>query len=449
VDAARGVHPDGEGDNARRTPRWRGLVNRLARLRRPRDSQEPTPEAGQIPTDAGQPRSLIFAYRRELVPLTDAQQQPCLPDGLIPLARITLTETVRPEMVATMGALRRAGVAITLLSHDDSAHVRALVHALGMHIRAVGTGEGPDGGIAAKLAAPPAPAAGTALIGLTADEQVRVLHAMRARGAYVAMVGESVGDLPAMRAAQLRVVLRGGAQIALNIADLVLLADSLSALPAILRSGQRTINAALNTLKLYLSQTAAQLLLLGAVVAVQLPHFFYNPTQAGVISAYTLTMPNIVLRFWAPIGRTDGGMMRRALARVIIPAMFANGILALVTHLTFWRRTGDAAHSQLATTYALLGAGWLLILFVLPPSRFWAAAARPVGDRRVVWLVVALACVFCATLLVPVFRRWLRVDWLPSATDYLAIVVALGAWTLGLRAVWGILARVTGGGSRV
>jgi cation-transporting ATPase E len=272
---------------------------------------------------------------------------------------------------------------------------------------------------------------------------------MHEGGAYVAMVGDSVGDLPAMHAAQLRIVLRSSSQMALNVADIVLLADSLAALPEIFRAGQRIINAVLNTLKLYLSQTAAQLLLIGAFFVLNLPHFFYGATQAGVISAYTLAIPNIVLRFWAPTGGTATTAMRRALARIVVPAMIANGIFAVVIHLIFWRPTGDAAYAQLATTYALLGAGWLLILFVVPPTRFWAVATKQVGDRRVIRLLITLAGLFFATLAVPVFRQWLQIDWLPSVTDYLVIAIALGAWTLSLHATWRVLARATGDSIRV
>src|SRR5262249_55233296 len=136
---------------------------------------------------------------------------------------------------------------------------------------------------------------------------------------------------------------------------------------------------------------------------------------------------------------------RRTLARLVVPAMFANGILALAIHFMFWRPTGNVAYAQLATTYALLGAGWLLILFVLPPTRFWAVATGQVGDRRVVWLVVALMGLFLATLAVPLFRQWLDIDWLPNVTDYFVIAIALGVWTLGLQATWRIMARANGG----
>lgn len=433
-----------------RMPRWRRFANQLTRLRRPHDQPEPAQQMEQTPAEVEQPRSLLFAYRPEIVPLADAQQRPHLPDGLIPLARITLTETVRPEMVATMRDLRRAGIAITLLSHEDSARVRQLVQALSMRVCATST-DNDDivNDIAGDSSRPPAATAGTALIGLAAEKQVQILRRMHERGAYVAMVGDSVGDLPAMREAQLRIVLRSSSQIAFKIADIVLLADSLAALPEILRAGQRIINAVLNTLKLNLSQIAAQLLLLGAFVMLPLPHFFYGATQAAVISAYTLTIPNIFMRFWAPTGGITAAAMRRTLARLVVPAMIANGLLALAIHLIFWRPTSDAAYAQLATTYGLLGAGWLLILFVLPPTRFWAVATRQVGDRRVVRLVAALICLFFATVTIPLFRQWLHIDWLPSVTDYFVVAVALGLWMLGLQAIWRTLARVTDDASRM
>ena len=76
------------------------------------------------------------------------------------------------------------------------------------------------------------------------------------------MVGSDTVDVPAMRQANLRVALRNSAQAALKLTDIVLLEDSLSALPHVMLTGQRLVNGILDVLRLYLSQTIAQLLLI-------------------------------------------------------------------------------------------------------------------------------------------------------------------------------------------
>ena len=233
------------------------------------------------------------------------------------------------------------------------------------------------------------------------------------------MVGKSVSDVPAMHQANLRIALKSSTQAALTTADMVLLEDSLTALPTIMKSGQRIVNGVLDTFKLYLSQISSQLLLIVIFILFSLDHFPYHPTQSGVVSLFTIALPNVLLVFWASTGRLDRSRMRRRLAHFIIPTAVALSLLSLIVYLVFLYQTRSEDYAQLAVTFALLAAGWLRILFVQPPTPFWVGGDELAGDKRVIWLVIGCALIFLAILSVPLFQSWMRITWLQSWTDYL------------------------------
>ena len=88
---------------------------------------------------------------------------------------------------------------------------------------------------------------------LTPAQKSDIVQELQRQGEYVAMLGDKVSDVPAMRQAYFRLALRSSAQAALALTDVVLLKDSLEELPSILTTGQRMVNSVLDTFKLYLS----------------------------------------------------------------------------------------------------------------------------------------------------------------------------------------------------
>jgi cation-transporting ATPase E len=107
--------------------------------------------------------------------------------------------------------------------------------------------------------------------------------------------------------------------------------------------------------------------------------------------------------------------------------------------LEYWKVTNPQLfYAQMAVTWALLMAGWLRLLFLQPPSRFWTGGARLRGDQRVTGLVIFLMILTIIVLIFPWLpvQNWLRFTWLPGLSDYAIIGVAVAVWALVLRAIW-------------
>jgi cation-transporting ATPase E len=399
----------------------------------------PREEMPDVPGDEPEPSDLaawLFAYLPDVAPLYDRNGRALLPAGLIPLTRVTVAETARPEARQTIRAFSDAGIAVKILASEDPTRAAGTAGALGLEIEpaAVVTG-GTLAAMDSKASAETVRDA-TVFADLTSTQKANILTSLRKQGEYVAMVGDSPSDVPAMRQANLKVALRSGSQAALTETDIVLLKDSLEALPRVLITAQRLVSGILDTFKLYLSQLSMQLLLILVVALLQLRHYPYNPTQAGVISAFTIAFPVILLAIWSYPSIVSEESIRRQLLRFVIPVAVTLGILAAVVFGWFMTRTENPDYAQLGVTYALLAAGWLRLLFVQPPTPFWVGGAELRGDRRVIWLVIGMVLFFLFIMSFPQLREWLFFDLLDSVPDYLVVALAVGLWAVGLRAIW-------------
>lgn len=131
-----------------------------------------------------------------------------------PLAWFPLADALRPQAREAVAALRELGLKVVLLSGDQPAAVQAVATQLGIR-----------------------EAAG----GLLPGDKLDRLKALQAQGAVVAMVGDGVNDAPVLAAAQVSLAMGSGTAVAQSTADMVLLAESLEALPGGVRTARRTL----------------------------------------------------------------------------------------------------------------------------------------------------------------------------------------------------------------
>ena len=93
------------------------------------------------------------------------------------------------------------------------------------------------------------------------------MRALHDRGYYVAMIGDGVNDVLSLKSAHLGIALHSGSQAARSVADMVLLNDAFTALPAAFKEGQRIMNAMHDVMRLLLTRTVYEaLLIVGAVI---------------------------------------------------------------------------------------------------------------------------------------------------------------------------------------
>lgn len=379
---------------------------------------------------------LIFAYLPEPVQLYDRRGVPLLPENLIPLSHVGISAIIRAEGGQTIRDLVDAGLHAKILSADSPEEAQKTALDLGLPVDRLALVSGNDLEDLDESSFTSVLQEGNVLGDLTPALKAYIVEVLQQVGENVLMVGNSVHDLPAMGVANLKIALRNSARAAMKLTDFVLLKDSLAALPHVITTGQRLVNGILDIFKLYLSQTIAQMLLVLSILVFGLSRFPYHPTQAGIVSLFTVALPGIFLSVWAGAGRVTGPGMRRQLTHFIIPTAITLALLTWGVWLFFLSRYQNEEYAQLAVTYALLAAGWLRVLFVQPPTKFWVGGAPLRGDRRVVRVVIGAIVLFLVIISMPFFQEIMRITWMRSLQDYLLVFLAVVVWAFTTRTIW-------------
>lgn len=392
-------------------------------------------------------RVLLFACYDELVDLSDAGGQPRLKPGLLPLGLVSLGDTLRPEARETLAAFRRAGVQLKIISGDNPDTVAALAKQVGL---------APDlTSVSGLNLAQMDPAQfaqvvrDTTVFGrITPQQKECIVQELRAQGAYVAMVGDGLNDVLSLKRANLGIAMQSGSQMTRSAADLVLLGDSFAALPRAVQEGQRVVNGMQQILTLFLTRVSLFTLLI-----LLIPGFPFSPRQSSLITLLTVGIPTVALAAWAHPGPMPGNKSLLRLMRFVLPAILTASLMTLFVFLiavalAASRGLPEAAVIATArstiTVFATV-CGILLVVFVAPPTRFFAGGTVPSGDWRPAILAAVLLGGLTVLLSIPLGRVVFEIGALPLFDVATIASVAL-LWALLLRFVWRfrLLERVLG-----
>jgi magnesium-transporting ATPase (P-type) len=385
------------------------------------------------------PTQLIFAYSPEEQPLYEANAHPSLPENLIPLSRLTFSEQIRPEAKDAIQIFTDAGVQVKIISQQNAPEVVAAARQLGLAetqpgrlktLSGVEIESLPVGQLAEVVRE------ATVFAPVTSPQKGKIIQALRSGEEYVAMTGEGLGDIEAMQRANLSITVQGGTQAAVSFADIILLRDSLQALPQVLQQGRRIVNGLIDVLKLNLVQVAYIFFLLIAMLITQQKVFFYDPTQGGVIVFFTIVIPSLGLTLWAETGTISEKRILSQLLRFIIPVGLTSALASLAVYFGFEYLTSSVIYAQLGVTYTLSFTGMLMVLFIKPPNRFWAGDTPVRRDKRFIWMVLVMFVLFGIVLIIPLAQELLKVTPLRQIEHYLIIVVVTIIWAIITKLIW-------------
>lgn len=377
-------------------------------------------------------RVLMFAARADLERFPREDGEPVLPGGLTPLGLAVLRDEMRPDAAVVIAELHEAGIDLKVISGDHPETVAALARQAGLPVdgRLVSGAEleAADEEELERLAN------GATVFGrVSPRDKERIVHALRKGGRYVAMVGDGVNDVPALKAAQVAVALRSGSAITRSIADMLLLDDAFSSLPRGFREGQRIRKGMESIFRLFLTRTLSLTLMILAVSLLNDP-FPVTPRHTAIIAMLTVGIPSLFLAFWAKPGKT-GKLVILSGAEFVLPAAISIAAVGLIVFEFFLSTTDDIELARTALTLTAISCGLLLILFLEPPTPAWAAASPLSGDWRPTLLAVGISALFVAFMAIGVFRRFYELA-LPDAWGFAVVGLVVLAWAFVLRAVW-------------
>ncbi|HET9496274.1 MAG TPA: HAD-IC family P-type ATPase [Chloroflexia bacterium] len=377
-------------------------------------------------------RVLLFAYRPDVVPMSDSEGNATLPQGMTPLAVISFSDELRPEAQNTIDGFNKAGIALKIISGDNPNTVAALARQAGFQgdIQVV-SGlelEGMDDVELARVAEE-----STVFGRITPQQKEKLVQCLKKRGHYVAMIGDGVNDVLSLKQAHVGIAMQSGSPATRGVADLVLLNDSFGVLPGAFQEGQRIINGMYDVVRLLLTRTLYQVFLIVGAAMIQLP-FPLSPKHNSIIALLTVGIPTIALVAWARPGQPPARLIR-AISHFVVPASLTMAFVGLEVYLGFVAITNDVALAQTAMTVALTLCGILLIVFVEPPSAWWVGGDEYSGDKRPIILAGFMLAALLTVIAIPQARDFFELTLLGPVESVIVVAVTL-LWGFALRMIW-------------
>ncbi|HSD23396.1 MAG TPA: HAD-IC family P-type ATPase [Solirubrobacterales bacterium] len=353
------------------------------------------------------------------------------PPAVTPLALVVLEETLRPDAQETIAYMRDQEMDLKLISGDAPQTVTAVASAVGVPagVGVVTGDELPEdraqlGRIAEE---------NTIFCRIRPEQKKALVSALAERGRFVAMIGDGVNDVPALKRARMAVAMGSGSQITKGIADIVLLEDQFSRLPRAVSEGRRIARNIHRLGRLYVTKTvyAAALIL---VVAVPGWAFPFLPRHLTLAAFLTIGIPSFVLALAPSDGPLYRGRLLRALAAFAVPAGLAIAAASLASFFlvdTVFGGSLEAGRTAATTTLVVLGLCFILLLERGPGREHIAIQSYMLA------LVAALGALYALALAVPAARSFFDLTPMGGGQLFLALLSAAAGLVLA-SVVWRI-----------
>ncbi|MEV4435554.1 HAD-IC family P-type ATPase [Streptomyces sp. NPDC049585] len=334
---------------------------------------------------------------------------------LQPTALVVLAQRLRSDAAQTLRYFAEQDVAAKVISGDNAVSVGAVAAQLGL--------PGADGPVdARRLPADPDRMAGAleraTVFGRVTPRQKRdMVAALQARGHTVAMTGDGVNDVLALKDADIGVAMGSGSEATRAVAQIVLLNNGFDVLPSVVAEGRRVIGNITRVATLFLTKTAYSVLLAILVVATRVPYPFL-PRHLTLLSTLTIGVPAFFLALAPNKERARPHFVRRVM-RYAVPSGLIAGLATFAAYLLARAHYSGPGSLQAETSAATLTL-FLISMWVL------AIIARPWTWWRVA-LVVAMGVGFLAVLAVPWLQHFFALKLVGTLMPWTAVAIATAA----------------------
>lgn len=324
-----------------------------------------------------------------------------LPHGLAPVALVLLEDEVRHDAEETLEYFSAQGIALKVISGDHPGTVAAVARRAGVPGAEVGVDarelpEDPDE-LADVVEA-------NAVFGRVTPRQKRAMVlAMQARGHVVAMTGDGVNDVLALKDADMGIAMGSGSEASRSVAQLVLMDDRFSSLPSVLAEGRRVMNSVERAANLFIYGTVYAVLM-AAVISLAGVEFPFLPRHLTLVRTLSVGIPGFVLALAPDARRARPGFLPRVV-QFAVPAGVIAGTAALTVYFVARSVEGTTlTESRTAATVTLLGVGLGLLVRLTSTLPAWR------------WgLVAAMAVATALALVVPPVATFFDLAYPPAA----------------------------------
>ena len=307
-----------------------------------------------------------------------------LPGVRRPICLIVIEDHIREDAADTIKWFRENDVAVKVISGDNPVTVAEVAKRVGVedadkYISLEGLSNQEVMEAAGRY---------TVFGRVTPEQKSILVRSLKAKGHTVAMTGDGVNDILAMRQADCALSIANGAEAARNVAHLVLMDNNFSSMPDVVVEGRRVINNIAKASSLYLMKTIMTVLLSVIALIIKQPYFF-TTEQTLMYELFITAVPSLFLALQVNKDRVHGKFLANMLKNAspggltLTAAVMAVYVYCAIAHPS---AVGDQVFKTMVTI-TLTYTGYMVLLRL----------CRPYNAYRVVLVVVTLACCVLGT----------------------------------------------------
>ena len=289
-------------------------------------------------------RVLVLAHSEQQA------QEMKLPEGLQPIAFILITDVIRQEAPDTLAFFDSQGVDLKVISGDDPVTVAAIAKRAGL--------KNGDRYIDATTITTPeemqkAVAEYSVFGRVTPQQKKQMVQALQSQKHTVAMTGDGVNDVLALKEADCSIAMAAGSDAAKNIANVVLLDSNFAAMPHIVNQGRRVVNNIRSAASMFLIKTMFSVML--ALITIFFGSAYpFEPIQMSLISACAVGIPTFLLTQENNYNKIDHTFLRHVFMNAFPAAVTITGCV-----FTIMLVCQNVYHSTvMLNTACVLVTGW-------------------------------------------------------------------------------------------
>lgn len=314
-----------------------------------------------------------------------------LPNDIEFLGMVLLTDTIRPQAKETLAYFKEQGVDIKLISGDNPVTVSKIAKHAGLseYKNYVDCSK-----IQTEEELRKAAKKYTIFGRVTPIQKKQLIVALKEQGHTVAMTGDGVNDVIALREADCSIAIASGSDAARNVSQLVLLDSNFQSMPKIVAEGRRTINNIERSASLFLSKTIYASLLAIIFVFAHMPYPFM-PIQLSLISLVCIGIPSFILALEPNKERVKGSFIKNVISKSIPTALTTVVNIIIVAIISWYANIPQQVYSTICVILTVL-TGFILL----------AKISKPFNLLRIT-LLVSMIVLFTACFII--LKDWFSV----------------------------------------
>ena len=298
---------------------------------------------------------------------------------IVPIALILIEDTIRPDAIETINYFKQSGVEVKVISGDNPLTVSKISERAGIdnsdqYISLDGLSDKEVIRAADKYT----------VFGRVSPAQKKLLvMTLKELGRTVAMTGDGVNDILALKEADCSISLASGSEAARNVSHLVLLDSNFSSMPKVVAEGRRVINNVQRVASLFLTKTIFSLLL--AIYCIVIKKYPIQTNQLFLIDTFVTGIPSFILALESNNNKVQGKFIINVLKNALPGAL----VIVFTTALVFLLAHPIGLTDEEVTTIIVLNATFTCFTVLYKVCRPFNVV------RRVLYFFMA----FCAILL--------------------------------------------------